>query len=135
MKKRIIKSKFIYGFTIFFFIVFGTLFIPNNTQPFSYNIGTAHNIFVILMLLFSIVIIISLLNCERYSIKLINIYIGIVLIINLKSFLIVFLTNNFVYNNYIYKIDITIFLIFFLILLNKNKTNVKDDELDKIGKE
>lgn len=87
------------------------------------------------MSIFSIAIFISIVDKKRYAIKLINIYVITTLIINLKSFLFVFLNKHFVYNNYIYKIDISIFLLIFLFLVNVYKVDFEEvDELDEIGK-
>lgn len=131
----IFKNRFIYWISILFFLLAGTFFIPINTQPFSHNYGIGHTIFVLSMSIFSIAIFISIIDKKQYAIKLINIYIIITLIINFKSFLFVFLSNRFVYNNYIYKIDISIFLLIFLFLVNKYKSDFGEvNELDEIGK-
>lgn len=131
----IFKNKFIYWISILFFLLGGTFFVPINTQLFAYNYGIGHTIFVVLMSIFSIAIFISIIDKKRYAIKLINIYVITTLIINLKSFLFVFLNNHFVYNNYIYKIDISIFLLIFLFLVNVYKVDFEEvGEMDEIGK-
>ena len=135
MEKRIFRNKIVYWISILFFLFGGTFFVSVNTQPFSINMSIKQNIFIVLMFIFSIIILVSLFNKENYATKLINIYIYIVLLINLKSFIIVILNNRFIYNNYIYKIDITIFLIIFLFLVNYFKVKDKDNknlvEIDK----
>lgn len=131
----IFNNKFIYWISILFFLLGGTFFVPINTQFFAYNYGIGHTIFVVLMCVFSIIIFISIIDKKRYAVKLINIYVIIILILNLKSFLFVFLNKHFVYNNYIYKVDISIFLLIFLFLVNVYKVDFyKVDELDEIGK-
>lgn len=123
MLKDIFKNKYVYFLSIFFFLFGGTYFVPIHTQPFSKNYGFAHNFFVALMFIYSIVILVSLFNNKKNTVLLINIYIGIVLINNFKSFLYLILAGRFPYNSYIYKIDITIFLVIFLFLVNRYKAN------------
>ncbi len=137
---KIFRNRFIYNLSIVFFLIVGIFFVPATAQPFVNSFGTAHNIFVVLIILNTIIILYSLLKQKSYAIKLINIYIFFVLIIYFKSFLYVIISitlsnKPIYYNDYIYKFDITVLLIIFLILVNvyKIKKN-KSDSIDHIGK-
>lgn len=136
MKDKLFKNKFVDTLCLIFFIIGGFIFIPLNIHPFAYNIGLEHDIFVISIVIFAIIIFIFLINKKRITIRLINFYLILVLLINIKSFIALFFNKYYDYSHYYYKAAITIFLIILLYLVNKYKVSSKQvGEINNIGKE
>lgn len=136
MKNRLFTKKFVYTFCLLFFIFCGFIFIPLNIHPFAYNVGLKHDIFAVSIFIFAIIVFIFLINKKRIAIQFINIYLILVLLINIKSFMSLFFNKYYDYSHYYYKALITIFLIIILYLVNKYKIKFEQDEgINKIGKE
>lgn len=136
MENELFKRRFVNTLCLLFFILGGFIFIPLNIHPFNYNVGFEHDIFVTSILIFAIVIFIFLINKKRITIRLINIYLILVLLINTKSFIALFFNQYYDYSHYYFKAVITIFLIILLYLVNKYKVSFKQvGEINNIGKE
>ena len=136
MQNILFKKNFVNTLCLLFFILGGFILIPLNIHPFAYNIGLEHDIFATSILIFAIVIFIFLINKKRITIRLINIYLILVLLINIKSFIALFFNHYYDYTHYYYKAVITVFLIILLYLVNRYKVSFKQmGEINNIGKE
>lgn len=136
MEKRIFTKRFVYVFSLSFFFFAGLFFIPFNIQPFATNFGYEHTIFIILIVVFALAVLLCLLNKEKVSVRLMNIYLLIILLSNIKSFLSLFFNKHYDYSSYYYKAVLTFMALLLLYFGNKYKSNSEtSDEIDKIGKE
>ena len=133
MKRRVFRSKIVYWISIIYFCIVTFISFTTIIIGFSVNFNLFTFILGLISSIFSLVICVSLFEKEKYSVRLINIYISISIVVGLAQILNDHFKYHIYYENQVYYFA---FLVLSLICINVFKINQNQiEEIDEIGKQ
>ena len=133
MKRRVFRSKIVYWISIIYFCIVTFISFTTIIIGFSVNFNLFTFILGLISSIFSLVICVSLFEKEKYSVRIINIYISISIVVGLAQILNDHFKYHIYYENQVYYFA---FLVLSLICINVFMINQNQiEEIEEIGKQ